>query len=111
MLIFTDTRPYNEIKENMEYLTSESITLEGLETNLMGNVALIKMNDTFPNVIEFPEIQDIKFNPLNQLKDCITVGFGLIGRNFSTTLSPTGQVRPMMYLLKTTMNFSECIIK
>lgn len=113
MLIFSNTRPYHEIKGNMVYLSSESVTYEnGYSKPMGGNVALIKMNSTFPNVKEFPTIW--RLNPIpsaTELKGCITVGFGLIGRNFSTALSPTGQVRPMMYPLKITLDFSKCIWK
>lgn len=110
-------RPYDDVKNNMEYKAAENVlyedgVLKGGKRVELGFVALIQLNSTFAGVKEFATVLDL--DPIQQeseLLNCHTVGFGLIGRTESTT--PADELlMPMEYIiLKSKLDFQKCTVK
>lgn len=96
----------------MKYNVGERIIYEPSYTDYNGNVALIKMNTTFPDVNVFPEIFDLYPVPEEVELSCTTVGFSLIGRELlkEPNYKPDA-VMPIEISVNVKLDLVKCFVK
>lgn len=96
----------------MKYNVGERIIYEPSDQDYNGNVALIKMNTTFPDVNMFPEIFDLYPVPEEVELSCSTVGFSLIGREqLKEPNYKPDAVKPIEYEINVKLDLVKCFVK
>lgn len=97
------------MKENTMYKIGQEIISKPSEREIRldsDNVALILMNDTFPEVKTYPRVMAVEPVAEGEILSCSTVGYGLIGRNLSRPVAE--QIAPRSYELQVMFNITEC---
>lgn len=70
------------------------------------NVALILMNDTFPEVKTYPKVMAVDPVAEGSTLSCTTVGYSLIGRNLPRPINE--QIKPSTYNIEVMLNMTIC---
>lgn len=107
--IFLKTRPYAEIKKDTVYKIGQQIISKPTENQISldsDNVALILMNDAFPEVKIYPRVMAVDPVAEGTILSCSTVGYSLIGRNLPRPVAE--QIVPRTYDLEVMFNITEC---
>lgn len=73
------------------------------------NIALLLLNDTFPEVTSFPKVLPTDPMPEGTMLKCSTVGFSLFGRNITYPI--VDPIKPMTFDIEGQLNISYCSSK
>jgi len=106
--IFSKYRPYDNMNDSMRYNVGQYFQSWPQEPDAPDKIALILMNDTFPEVTYFPKIFYFQPLPITTTLTCTILGFSLLGRNLTAPiLKPVG---PMMSSFKAHLSMKSCQI-
>lgn len=107
MQIFSFTRPY-DIHMNTNFnIGSDVEMVHNADSYDVDDIALVLMNDTFPEINIFPTILSLDPIPRGTSIECTTAGFSLVGTHLKHPIPE--RIKPMYYEFKAEFSLKKCV--